>query len=44
MKQANTKQFTNNWAYEQERRQEKKRHIEFRKMRQSKRNVWQAVE
>lgn len=44
MKQANAKQFVNDWTYEQERRREKKRHTEFRKMRQSKRNVWQAVE
>jgi hypothetical protein len=44
MKQANVKQFANDWSYEQERRQEKKRHTEFRKMRQSKRTVWQAAE
>ena len=44
MKQVNVKQFANDWSYEQERRQEKKRHTEFRKIRQSKRNVWQAAE
>lgn len=42
MKQANVKQFANDWAYEQERRQEKKRHVEFRKLRQGKRETWQA--
>lgn len=45
MKQVNAKQFNNEWAYEQERKQEKKQYLQFRKLRQNKRSMWtQAVD